>query len=58
MASATHDLELFVRDALLRGLKKEDIRKAMVDAGWTEDQVLSTLGAKNCHGIYPRRVSN
>jgi hypothetical protein len=45
MVSATHDLELFARDSLLKGLKKEDIRKAMLDAGWSEDQVRSALGA-------------
>ena len=39
MASGIHDLEWFTRESLLRGLGKPEIRKAMLEAGWTEDQV-------------------
>jgi Domain of unknown function (DUF5671) len=45
MASGIKDLEWFAREALLRGLGKQEIRKAMLDAGWTEDQVNDVLGA-------------
>lgn len=45
MASGTQDLELFVREALLRGAARSEIEKAMLDAGWTADQVKSALGA-------------
>jgi hypothetical protein len=45
MASGIQDLEWFAREALLRGLGKQEIRKAMLDAGWTEDQISAALGA-------------
>jgi Domain of unknown function (DUF5671) len=45
MASGTQDLELFVRDALLRGQTKDAIRKALLDAGWTAEQASTALGA-------------
>jgi len=45
MASGMQDLEWFAREALLRGLGKSEIRKAMLDAGWTEDQVRSAVDA-------------
>jgi len=45
MTSGIQDLEWFARESLLRGLGKQEIRKAMLDAGWAEDQVSITLGA-------------
>jgi hypothetical protein len=45
MASGILDLEWFVREALMKGLARPDIRKAMLDAGWTEDQVRNVLDA-------------
>jgi hypothetical protein len=33
MASSIQELELFVRDALLRGESKDAIRKVMLEAG-------------------------
>ena len=39
MASGIQDLEWFVRESLLKGLGKPEIRKAMLDAGWTKDQI-------------------
>ena len=45
MASSTQELEAFAREALLRGLEKEAIRKAMLEAGWTGDQARTALEA-------------
>lgn len=45
MASGTQDLELFVRESLLRGSARAEIEKAMLDAGWTADQAKSAMGA-------------
>jgi len=45
MASATADLELFVREGLLQGLPRSDIQKSMLDAGWTPEQAKTALGA-------------
>jgi Domain of unknown function (DUF5671) len=45
MASGIQDLEWFARESLLRGLGKPEIRKAMLDAGWTEDQVRDAVDA-------------
>lgn len=45
MTSATQDLELFVRDALMRGQSKEGIKKAMLEAGWSVEQASTALGA-------------
>jgi hypothetical protein len=45
MASGIQDLEWFARESLLRGLGKPEIRKAMLQAGWTEDQVRNAVDA-------------
>jgi hypothetical protein len=45
MASGIHDLEWFTRESLMRGLGKPQIRKAMLDAGWTEDQARNAVDA-------------
>jgi hypothetical protein len=45
MASGTQDLEQFVRDALARGCSRQDIDKALTDAGWTVEQIRSALTA-------------
>ena len=43
MASGTQNLEWFARESLLRGLGKPEVRKAMLDAGWAEDQIRNAL---------------
>ena len=45
MTSGPRELELFVRESLLRGLERESIRKAMADAGWTTDQAQAAMDA-------------
>jgi hypothetical protein len=45
MASATADLEDFVRDGLQRGLARSDIETAMLTAGWTPEQAKNALNA-------------
>lgn len=45
MATGIQDLEWFARESLLKGLGKPEIRTAMLDAGWTEDQVRNALDA-------------
>src|SRR2546425_923538 len=45
MASGTQELELFVREALARGCTREDVERAMLAAGWTQEQARSALGA-------------
>jgi hypothetical protein len=45
MAVATKDLELFVRDALLRGEPRPAIEAALASAGWPPEQVREALGA-------------
>jgi hypothetical protein len=45
MAAGIQDLEWFTRESLLKGLGKPEIRTAMLDAGWTEDQVRTALDA-------------
>jgi hypothetical protein len=44
-ASGLQDLEWFARESLLRGFGKEEIRKAMLEVGWTEDQARNALDA-------------
>lgn len=43
MAAPTHDLELFVRDALSRGQGRPAIEAALADAGWPPEQVRAAL---------------
>ena len=45
MTSATQELELFVKEALARGLDRESIRKTMVDAGWSAEQARMAIDA-------------
>jgi Domain of unknown function (DUF5671) len=45
MASGTQDLDLFVREALLRGETKDTTRKALLEAGWTAEQARTALAA-------------
>ncbi|HYB51422.1 MAG TPA: DUF5671 domain-containing protein [Burkholderiaceae bacterium] len=45
MASGTQELEFFARESLQRGLSRQDIEKALLTAGWSEEQVQSGLGA-------------
>ena len=43
MAQTSPELELFVREALLRGQSRDAIRQALVAAGWSEDQTRGVL---------------
>ena len=45
MGSGLQDLEWFARESLLKGFGKPEVSKAMLDAGWTEDQVRNALDA-------------
>lgn len=45
MPSGAEELELFARDALLRGLDKDSIRKVMLEAGWTAEQARTAMDA-------------
>ncbi|MGY0558528.1 MULTISPECIES: DUF5671 domain-containing protein [unclassified Lysobacter] len=45
MANATHDLELFVRDALAKGESRDAIEAALTSAGWPPEQSHSALAA-------------
>jgi hypothetical protein len=45
MTSATQELELFVKEALARGLDRESIRKTLVDAGWAPEQARMAIDA-------------
>lgn len=45
MASGSQELDVFVRDALLRGHGKAEITQALLSAGWREEQVRGALGA-------------
>lgn len=45
MAVATRDLEIFVREALLRGQPRPSIEAALAQAGWPQDQVRDALDA-------------
>jgi hypothetical protein len=43
MASATQDLDQFVRDALMRGCSRQSIEKALFEAGWAPEQARSAM---------------
>lgn len=43
MASATQELEIFVREALLRGLTRDSVQQALLNAGWSTEQAQSAL---------------
>lgn len=45
MASGSQDLDAFVRDALSRGLPRDQVAAALAAAGWPEPQVRSALDA-------------
>lgn len=45
MASGSQELELFVRDALLRGQSKDAIAQALAAAGWSLEQTRGALDA-------------
>lgn len=45
MAAATQHLELFVRDALLKGALRDSIEAALTSAGWTPEQTRDALNA-------------
>jgi hypothetical protein len=45
MASGSQDLDGFVREALTRGLPRDQVAAALVSAGWPEVQVRSALDA-------------
>ena len=45
------DLHAFVRDALTRGAGREEIRKALRDARWPEDEIESELAAWHDAGL-------
>jgi Domain of unknown function (DUF5671) len=45
MASATVDLELFVREGLIRGVSRPDLQQSMLQAGWTPEQAKTALAA-------------
>ena len=43
--AATQDLELFVRDALAKGVSRQDIETALASAGWQPEQSRDALNA-------------
>jgi hypothetical protein len=45
MASATLDLETFVREALLRGASRANVQDALLRAGWAAEQAKGALDA-------------
>lgn len=45
MASATQDLEQFVRDALAKGESRQEIERVLADAGWPQEQLRAALDA-------------
>ena len=45
MAAGAEELEVFVREALLRGESREDIERILLAAGWPAEQVSGALGA-------------
>jgi hypothetical protein len=45
MATATLDLDTFVRDALVRRVDRTSVQNALLNAGWTREQSQSALDA-------------
>lgn len=45
MASGRQELESFAREALMRGIPRGELEKALASAGWTPDQVKDGLAA-------------
>jgi len=45
VAAGTQDLELFVRDALIKGASKQAIEATLTSAGWPQEQTRSVLNA-------------
>lgn len=45
MAAATQGLDLFVREALLKGASRQTIEAALTGAGWTTEQTRDALNA-------------
>lgn len=43
MASASPELEQFVRDALMRGHSREQVQQALLAAGWSAEQIRGVL---------------
>ena len=43
MASASPELETFVRDALMRGHSRQQVSSALLAAGWSEQQISGVL---------------
>lgn len=43
MASASPELEVFVRDALMRGHSRQQVSSALLAAGWNEQQISGVL---------------
>ena len=43
MASASPELEQFVRDALMRGHSREQVTHALLAAGWSAEQIRGVL---------------
>jgi hypothetical protein len=58
LATMNNDLHVFVRDALARGLSREQVASALRDARWPDDEIESALAAWHDAGIglpVPRR---
>lgn len=45
MASATQEVEQFVRDALTAGASRQEVEAALVEAGWRPEQIRAPLAA-------------
>ncbi|MCD9086464.1 DUF5671 domain-containing protein [Stenotrophomonas sp. SY1] len=43
MASASPELELFVREALMRGHSRPQVQQALLAAGWSDEQIRGVL---------------
>src|SRR5262249_38013392 len=50
-APVNPDLHAFVRDALARGTSRDDVRKALRDARWPEDEIEAELAAWHDAGL-------